>query len=185
MSSFLEQLYSITAHRLPRENIRNWVLNQPDLMPDLVQVALDVENRYHFKACWVLELVVEADISLIKPYLSVYCNTLAQYSNDSAIRCIAKIAMMMVSEHYSTKPKITLTDSQIEQITETLMDWLISDQKVAAKAYSAEALYILGKTQDWIYPELKEILGQGYHHHSAAYKAVSRKLIQLINKNSN
>ena len=37
---------------------------------------------------------------------------------------------------------------------------MISDQKVATKAYTMNALYLLGKNYDWVHQELKLIIQQ-------------------------
>ena len=60
------------------------------------------------------------------------------------------------------KKKIKLTENQETKIIETCLDWLIQDEKVAAKAYSMITLYNFGKKYSWINEELKTILLQDY-----------------------
>src|SRR5690554_4346961 len=182
MNTFKKQLYQATVYRASRDKFHAWVLNNPDLMKDLTDIAFDSDNPYHFKACWILELLAEAKIELFVPYLDVLCNVMGRYTDDSSIRTMAKTAMLIVKENYALQSKFVLNEKQISQITECCMDWLITDQKVAAKAYAAETLYVLGRYQSWIYPELKQILSDGYTRHSAAYQATARKLIKLIDK---
>ena len=43
-------------------------------------------------------------------------------------------------------------------IIEACFDWMISDEKVAIHAYSLQILFILGKENNWIHTELKQIL---------------------------
>ena len=59
---------------------------------------------------------------------------------------------------------------------------MITDQKVAAKAYSMNTLYLLGKDFDWIHPELKRILEDNFHSGSAAFKARARHLLKKLNR---
>lgn len=176
----LQQLYNSTAHRKPREDLRDWVLSDKVLLDELIAVAFDTDNKFHFKACWVLELVFEQEVALIIPHLERFCNVISEYTHDSAIRPITKITYLVSKENYSENPQFHLSEKQITQITECCMDRLISDEKVAAKAYSAETLFILGKHQDWIYPELKQILSDGYTEHSPAYKATARKILRKL-----
>lgn len=181
MTNFKQQLYSSTAHRKPRENLRNWVLNDTSVLDELIAVAFDTKDKFHFKACWILELIFEQKIELIIPYLDKFCEVVSVYTHDSAIRPMAKIIRFVVSENYSKNPKFHLSEKQIHQLTECCMDRLISDEKVATKAYSAETLFILGKHQSWIYPELKQILSDGYSEHSPAYRATARKILKMMN----
>jgi len=75
-----------------------------------------------------------------------------------------------------------LSEKQIGQITEGCFQWIISDEKVAVKAYAIRALYQTGKLLPWVYPELIPVLQHGFSEHSAAYKAVSKEVLGKINK---
>ncbi len=182
MNTFKKQLYQTTVYRASREQFRDRVLNNPDLMKGLTDVAFDLDDPYHFKACWILELLAEVKVDFFAPYLDMFCNVINRYTDDSSIRTIAKTGLLIVRENYALQSKFVLNQKQINQITECCMDWLITDQKVAPKAYAAETLFVLGRYQSWIYPELKQILSDGYTQHSAAYQATARKLIKLIDK---
>lgn len=181
MSDFKQQLYDSTIYRKSRDYFRDWVLKEPELMKEVAEVAFDLDNEFHFKACWIIELLSMSKIELLIPYLDIFCESLPKYKNDSSIRTVAKASLLIVKENYSKEPKFKLSEKQIIQLTECTMSWLISDEKVAAKAYSAETLFILGKHQSWIYPELKQILSDGYSEHSPAYKATARKILGKIN----
>ena len=85
--------------------------------------------------------------------------------------------MVFLTHKYREK----LSERQIQQFIETSFDWLISDTKVAAKAYAMEILFELGKHYDWIHPELKQIISQDYSKHSAGYKARARMILKEIN----
>ncbi len=60
-------------------------------------------------------------------------------------------------------------------------DWLISNQKVAVKAYTMEMLYLFGKNQDWVHNELKLIIQQNIPKESSAYLARGKKILSWIN----
>lgn len=180
MTDFKQQLYEATIYRKSRDYFRDWVLKEPELMKDVTKIAFDLNNQYHIKACWIIELVAISKIELLIPYLETFCDSVTFYKDDSSIRTMAKTTFLIISENYSKEPKFQLSSKQIKQVTECCMDWLISDEKVATKAYSAESLFILGKYQDWIYRELKHILSDGYSNHSPAYKATARKILGKI-----
>ena len=75
-----------------------------------------------------------------------------------------------------------LTEKQLQLITERCFDWLITDAKVATKAYAMRALFEAGKLQDWIYPQLTAILEKDFAVHSAAYQAAAKELLKKMRK---
>jgi ferritin-like protein len=80
----------------------------------------------------------------------------------------------------SKSKTIKLTENQETKIIETCLDWLIQDEKVAAKAYSMITLYNFGKKHSWINEELKAILLQDYFKHSAAYRAAAKEILEKL-----
>lgn len=177
-----EQLALCSAHRKPRERIRDFVLKRPEIFPALLQMAFDVDYKYHFKACWIVEFVADARVEWLQNHLDFFCDRLSDLKDESAIRPMAKVATMIVKAHFSKKiTSITVTEKQLEKLAEVCFDWLISNTKVAAKAYAMRTLYDLGKKQLWIHPELKIILEKDYQSHTAAYKAVAREILKKIN----
>ena len=75
-----------------------------------------------------------------------------------------------------------LTKNHIEKIIETGFDWMISNHKVATKAYTMNALFLFGKNSDWVHNELKLILQQNIPKESSAYKSRGKITLDLINK---
>ena len=72
--------------------------------------------------------------------------------------------------------------AHIEKIIDAGFDWLISDQKVAVKAYSMELLYLFGKNIEWVHEELRLILEQNIIYERCGYKARGKKILSFINK---
>lgn len=145
-------------------------------------IALDIQNKSHYKACWTLELVIEHNINWLADYLDQFCDTLPSFTHVGAIRSISKICMFTAKHHLkSLKNNSTfLTEKQAQQIIETAFDWLINDTKVASKAYAIRSLFEFGKHYDWIYPELHEILSKDFANHSPAYQAASKEILKKI-----
>ncbi len=167
-----------TAHRASREENAAYIFQNPALFNDLFTTAIATTDKNHHKACWIMELVLEQQLDLIFPKKDIFCATVPQYSNESALRSISKIALLMVDYH--NQKETFLSDTNIEILTETCFDWLINDTKVASKAYAIYTLYLLGKGNPWIYPELKQLLQQGFPDHSPAYQSVARKILKKI-----
>lgn len=178
---FYQKIAKSTAHRPIRDELSGIVFNNSQLFPELLAVALNVADKNHHKACWILELVLEKKINWLKEFLPQFCSTLPLYKHEGAIRSISKICMFSVQNHLKERSGF-LSDEQSQQITEACFDWLITDAKVAIKAHAMRALYIIGKSQDWIYPELEVILAQGFPQHSAGYQAAAKDILRKIAK---
>jgi len=173
--SFYKLIEESTAHRLNREFIRDYVFQNPDKLQYLMEIALNENDKIHVKACWSLELIFELKLELLLPFLAAFTSKISFYKNDSAIRPVSKICLFL-----SKSKTIKLTDNQETKIIETCLDWLIQDEKVAAKAYSMRALYNFGKKHPWIHEELKTILSHDYPNHSTAYKAAARDILRKL-----
>ena len=178
-----DKINQSNAHRSSRDENAQFILDHLDLFPEFIAMAFDVNDKNHFKACWILELVLEENLELILPYLYRYCENLKNYRNHSAIRSISKICMFLAKFHIKNLKfnEIVLSEKQIQTISEKCLDWIIDEnEKVASKAYAIRTLFELGKIQMWIYPELKRILADDYMKHSYAYKAVAREILKKI-----
>lgn len=173
------------AKRENRLRVANLVVENPELMPFLIEQVFEVENKRSIKAAWTLELVCEQQLNLLIPYLDTFTTKINTLKFDSAVRPASKICNFLAIAYNSKKnPLITknLTSEYINRIIETGFDWMISNHKVATKAYTMNALFLLGKNADWVHEELKLILEQNIPKESAAYKARGKITLALINK---
>lgn len=178
---FYDRIANSTAHRPIRDELSGEVLKNQKLLPDLLSVAFNITDKNHHKACWIMELVFENRIEWLTPHLVDFCDTLSRFSNESAMRPVSKICMF-AAEKNDKIPGFIKT-KQLQQITEACFDWLINPEgKVATKAYAMRALYLIGKKEEWIYPELQVILSQDFPNHTAAYQAASKDILKKINK---
>jgi hypothetical protein len=176
---FYHKIINSTAHRPIRDQLSGEVLNNPSLLADLLHVTLDTTDKNHHKACWILELVMEARIEWMMPHLDAFSNALKNYRHEGALRSVSKICLFVVVWNQKENH---LNIDQLELITEACFDWLIDpDGKVATKAYAMRALFLLGKQQDWIYPELQRILSEDFVKHTAAYQGAAKDILNKIN----
>ncbi len=167
-----------TAHRPSRDFHCEMIFDQPHLLDDLMLLALNTKDKNHHKACWILELVLERDILWLSPFLQQFCDTLPLFVHDGAVRSVSKICMFAAEKQ--TKTNDFLTSAQMAKITEACFDWLIGGAKVASKAYAMRALFQTGKSQQWVYPDLKTLLEIGYPDHSPAYQAAAKEILRKI-----
>ena len=177
--NFYKLIARSTAHRPIRDVLSGAVLQDKNLLGELVAIALNIKDPYHHKACWILELVMEVKIDWLADYLPEFCSKLQLIKHEGALRSVSKICLFSIKHHQ--KHSDFLSDAQVEHITEACFDWLIyPDGKVATKAYAMRTLFLLGKKNDWIYPELKRILSEDALKHSAAYITAAKDILKKI-----
>lgn len=182
-----EQLYSelnyVNHSREKRKYYATIVLNNLNLLPTLLKVVFAVDDKISARAAWLFEFIAREKLDAILPYLDIYIEKMHTVHLDPAVRPMAKVSEYLIEAYYHKIPNKTqqrLTTIHREKITETCFDWMISDQKVAVKAYSMRSLFLLGKEFDWIHEELLIILERDYLSQSAAFKARARDLIKRI-----
>ncbi|MCM4169176.1 adenylosuccinate lyase [Arenibacter sp. H213] len=176
-------LDNVDASKQKRMEMSTLVLNHPENIAPLIEIGFHIDDPISCKACLVLEFIVAQRLELLLPYLDKFIKNMARVHLDSAVRPIAKICEYLTHSYFINKDHATieaLNEGHLTQLTTTCFDWLIGDQKVAAKAYSMTSLLLLGKKFPWIWPELKLILEQNYHTGSAAYQARARITIAKL-----
>ncbi|SNR43376.1 hypothetical protein SAMN04488009_1676 [Maribacter sedimenticola] len=172
----------INASREKRGEMAATILSQPSLIPLLIEIMKDDKAPLSAKASWVLEFVAKDDIHHIFHNIQPFKDALPYLSLESSIRPASKICELLVSYHYGDGPKYKLTKTELNTIAEVAFDWLIGEHKVATKAYAMTTLFSLGKSIDWIHPELEQILKLNFEYGSAAYKARARMTLKAIEK---
>lgn len=187
-----EQLYSelnyVNHSREKRNYYATIVLSNPELLPTLLKVVFTVDDKISARAAWLFEFVARENLDAILPHLDVYIEKMHTVHLDPAVRPMAKVAEYLIEAFYHKKDNLTkekLTKKHREKITEACFDWMISDQKVAVKAYSMRSLFLLGQEFNWIHEELIMILERDFSSQSAAFKARARDLIKRIKKKGN
>ncbi|WP_374958398.1 adenylosuccinate lyase [Gilvibacter sp.] len=180
-----ETLNYAKAYRASRQEAANWVLAHPDCFKDLLTfVGQEATDRSH-KAAWVLEFVCKAKMELLLPHLDLFCELIQKVTKDQTKRPMAKITELLCLGYYKqgdSKIQVALKQEHRQAFTAACFDWVINEEKVACKAYSIQSLYWLGTEFDWVHPELKLILQEGYAKHSAGYKARTRTFLAMMEK---
>ena len=176
-----KEIETSTAHRPIRDKIAGYVLEHEESFPELLKMAIDPADASHYKAAWNLEIVLEQKIDWLQPYLDLFSDALEHLTHESALRSISKVCLFIARREFPTKGQGNFaTDDQLQKIGSATFDWLISEKKVATKAYCMRTLFLLGKRYDWIYPELKAVLLKDFGNHSAAYQAAAKQLLKRL-----
>jgi hypothetical protein len=176
------------AKRENRQRVANIVCEQKELFAPLVKITFDVKNKTSIKAAWILEWIcTHHDLHTIIPHLDEFTNGLPSLVFDSAIRPCAKICEHIATAYFKGDAQFLqhLQQQHIEKIVTAGFDWLITDQKIAVRAYTMTTLYIFGRQQEWIHPELEHLIRTKIIHESKGCKARGRHILELIQKFKN
>jgi len=181
--NLIQELTSMkNAARVHRDSLCKFVLANSTLIPHLVNISFEVNNKLSIKATWVLEFVIKDYLGNIFPYLDQITSNMNKLKFDSSKRSIAKICELLIEDYdkngYSKK---YINSKNKKKIISCCFDWMLGQEKVAVEAYSMNILYLLGKEEKWIHKELKYILLTNMHKKSCGYVSRGKKIIKWIN----
>lgn len=182
-----DQLYKeldyVNHSRENRKKYASLVIDNPILLPVVMDILFDVDDKTSCRAAWLLEFVARENLNAILPHLDRITSEMNRVHFDSAVRPIAKICEYLIEAYYSkhdNKTKSYLSSDHKEKIVELCFDYLISDKPIAPQAYSMNVLYLLGQDYDWIHPELIQVLRKNYPTGSKGYKARARCIFEKL-----
>lgn len=175
-SNFYQQITNGNAGLKSRNANIKRVIDAPDLLADLVAIAVDLSDQNQHKAIWIVEMLAEQNAAILQPYAQKLLETIPQFKHESAIRGSSRIVLFM-----SKFEPIFLTEAQQQNCIEIALDWLINNQiKVAPKANALYTLAHYMKKQTWLKDELREIIGKDFAHQTAAYKAAAKLVLKKL-----
>lgn len=183
----IEQLQNISdARKENREKVADIVLNDKNLHQELVRITFDVENELSIKASWILEWIcTHHTLKIVLENLNHFTTNLKHLTFDSAIRPCAKICEQLAIAFFDKNNDLIkqhLSEKHKKQLIETGFDWLMTNQKIAVKAYTMHTLFLFGKEQNWIHEELKYLIETKIIFESKGTKARGKKVLALIEK---
>ncbi|MEP5340439.1 MAG: adenylosuccinate lyase [Algibacter sp.] len=180
-----QELNYVNHSREKRLHYANLLIDNPYLVNDILEILFRVDDKISPRAAWVFEFMCNKDINYIIPHLDNFTKNMHCVHQDSAVRPVAKICELIAKAYTSKEDnqiKKELTTIYKERIIENCFDYMINDEKVAPKAYSMTTLFMLGKTYDWVHPELVLILERDFAVQSAAFKARAKQILHKIKK---
>ena len=186
-SQLYTELNHVDATREKRLFYAQMIIDNPKMVPNVLEILFRVDDPLSCKAAWILEYVCNTNLELLLPCLDSFTQQIHNVYLDSAVRPVAKICELLVKSFYEkdeNNVKSALQLKHQEKIIEVCFDYMINDEKVAPKAYAMNTLYLLGKDFDWIHPELAQILERDFYYQSAGFKARAKHLLKKMKKNS-
>lgn len=184
---FHSELSKVDISRNSRLAFALKVRNDMDLLPYLIEILFNVNDKTSWQAAWVLEFVCADYLYAIVPHLDTFTKNIHKIHFDSAIRPVSKVCQFIAKAYVSKENhtfKRLLTPKHKERIVETCFDWMINKHKVAAKVFAMETLFLFGHENTWIHTNLKEIIENDFPTQSAAFKARGRHILLRMNKKS-
>jgi len=185
IEALYQELNYVNHSREKRLHYATLVIDNPILIPKLLDILFMVDDKISPRAAWVLEFMCGKNLETIIPFLDRFTSSINTVHLDSAVRPVAKICEYLIKAYYETKNskiKLALLPKQQEKIIEACFDWLINDEKIAPKAYAMNSLFLLGSDYKWIHPELALILERDYQMQSSGFKARARHILKKIRK---
>ncbi len=173
---FYSRIAKSNATIICRNRNRDLVLQHSEYLKDLIALAIDLKDKNHYKAVWIIEMLAESHPEILVAFLNEICEVAAKYRHESAIRGISRALLFL-----TISKKIILTQKQHEKIIEISLDRLIGAYKVAPKVYAMYALAHYAQSEEWIKEELKSTINKDFRHQSSGYKAGARAILQKIN----
>jgi hypothetical protein len=184
-----EQLYQelnyVDHSRANRLKYAHLVIDNPYLIPKLLDILYMTDDKISCRAAWVFEFMCGERLNEIIPYLDRFIENIYKVHLDSAVRPVAKVCEYVIKAYYSKEKneiQTSLTIIHKDKIVEACFDWLINDEKIAPKAYAMNTLFLLGNEIDWIHPELALILERDFQTQSPGFKARARHILKKIKK---
>ncbi len=179
----LKKLDYVDATRIKRQEMAVFILDNKALLKPLMQIAFKTKEPLSIRACWILEFVAKEQLNWFVPEIKYFLKKADKLENDSAMRPISKICLLIVESYFYKRDLYLRNNILRKHLTEIAVlsfDWLISDAKVATKAYAMRSLFLISSTQDWINAPLKATLERDINRHTAAYRARARQILKKL-----
>ncbi|ADY51796.1 hypothetical protein Pedsa_1228 [Pseudopedobacter saltans DSM 12145] len=147
---------------------------------DVYELTLEHEDpQVVFRSAWLLENIFfdyPEEFEYVQP---LFFKDYSRQKNKSAQRHYSKIAKEVT---YSAQMCLRdIKPGNFDVILEGSFDWLIDPETpVAVKCNCLDVLYNLSEQEDWILPELKNILEQNLLSNSAALLSRTKSILKKL-----
>ena len=163
----------------------NELIYYPELVETLIDEVLVEDKAGTFNASWVFDHLMRKRLVFLLPFIEKFTSSLIKLTSESCIRPMAHICEILCDAYFVKKDAVfikSIKTPHLEQMVDACFDWLIGDHKMAAKVFSMTSLFHLGKSFDWIHPELKLVLENTIAKGSAGYKNRAAKTLLALKK---
>jgi hypothetical protein len=150
--------------------IVDFLLNRPDQIEHLMDIALNVPAKGSWRAVWVADRIHERKPELIKPYINRMVDALETINNESKLRHLLKL--------------ISLNDIPLEKLS-FLLDYCIreftnAERPVAVRVHAMQVLFEISELEPDFKPELVQVIEHEMEYHGSA--GISSRGTSLLKK---
>lgn len=176
-NDFILQLQNGNASIKSRQSNTKTVLSHKELLKDVIKMATDTNDKFHYKAVWIIEQLAEKHCELLVPYINKLIKTAPLYKHESAIRGMSRTIYFIIKSK-----KTTLTKTQEDKIIALCFDWLINSKiRLAPKVFAIYTLELMSIQQPWVHKDLVSIIEKDTQNQSPGYKAAAKRVLKKIN----
>ncbi|UJH67663.1 adenylosuccinate lyase [Allomuricauda sp. SCSIO 65647] len=182
-----EQLHQkLNSGRLSKVQIDGLVAEleqHPELVGHLLQEVFEEDKGDTFNASWTFDHLMRKKLPYLLPFLQPFVDGLETLRSQSCIRPMAHVCELLTIAYFKKKDPAfqkNISDENLEQLVTVCFDWLIGQNKVAAKVFAMTSLSHLGEKFDWVHPELKMVLEQTISSGTAGYKNRAKKTLDRL-----
>ena len=172
---FLKELETLNFTTDSRQRFSSKALNTPKYLEEAINFLSTSKLERSERILAALEFASRENSFILYSYSEQLIQLAESYSGNSGKRALSKIFL-----NYIQNPNFKVTPKQKEKIITISFLWLISNEKVAVKAFSMQTLHSLSEEYQWIRDDLKAILIKDYNLQSTGYKACSRKILKKL-----
>ena len=72
MNALYQKLQQATSARASREELAQFVAQNPNLMPELFGIATDFKDKIHHKAAWIIDILSVSNPELFQKLMPEY-----------------------------------------------------------------------------------------------------------------
>jgi len=156
VSKLLIKFNSLTASRKNRDEMLNYVLNNPKEIETLFRLAFDYKsNRENIYATWVWELFTLNNLENFSQYFFRSLSLIPLIKNSSMRRSLSKCFwhFLKVKKNYNI-----LDEKQKHVIVNTFLEWIITEKKTAPLNFSIRILLLFKKDLKEVNKYLNDVL---------------------------
>ena len=180
--TFQLHLEAVNARLKSRQHMAVLLLEQPLFFEELIRIATSSNHKLALQAIWTIEQALVIHPLSLCEYVELFIKSLPETHEDSNLRSIAKICSIIL--------KIPMLKSRFDLIPQRYklhmvhcnFIWFTAPYRVAVKVHAMENLSSLITIEEWIKPNLIDIIELHYPTQSAAYKARARTVLKRLKK---
>ena len=180
--TFQLHLEAVNARLKSRQDMAVLLLEQPLFFEELIRIATSSNHKLALQAIWTIEQALVINPLSLCEYVELFVKSLPEKHEDSNLRSFAKICSIIL--------KIPMLKSRFDLIPKRYklhmvhcnFIWFTAPYRVAIKVHAMENLSRLITIEEWIKPNLIDIIELHYPTQSAAYKARARTVLKRLKK---